>query len=500
MTTTHDVNIKLRDGGLGAVSLAARPMVLIATATGGPSTPQQITSPKQAADIFTSGPLVEYAAAYLKTVGASVILQKAATVTPASNSAVTSKNATGSGAATGTSVVTLDTDLPTDDGKLVLYIVKGGTRGTSGIIVQASRDGGRTWALPQALGTAVSYVQPVVGVEWLFAAGTLITGEYYTATATGPQTNAASIADAIAAVKTAKKPFDGIGILAPISASDATTIDLALVDMRNAYQYAWAVAGTVDESNPANLTTWKNGLTSTFSAFASTEGRLSVAPGGYLMTSALDGSKLRRTLAYFAAARAGAIPISEELGRFASGAVIGMDFGAPLALTPNLPGSHEDAELYYDAGDDDELALARFLTARRYEGESGAYFFDSSTMAKAGSDYSLVPYVRVVAEACRVTRKGLLFYMNSAIRVDVATGKILEADAQGVEKRIKKMLEDALQAPGHITPGGITVVVDRNANILSTKVLPVDESIVPVGYAGSIPTTLGLVNPALQVV
>lgn len=489
MATQNDVRIRLRDGGLGSVNVSDRPQAIVAPSTKGPLTANLITSPAQLDDLYGSGPLVEEGKLFLKIAGLAFIACRATTSSAATGSAIVTHNAAKSGVATGTSVVTKDAAaVPFDAYDLAIEVVKGGTIGVQGIVLRATRDGGRTWTNEMALGVATEFTIPNSGMTLEFAAGTLIAGESYTLTSTAPIASAANVAAAIATIRAANKPFDGIGVPAAITGADATTLDLAMVDLRNAYRYQWLLAGVRDKTAVETVSDWKNALLADFDDFASVEGRVSVTPGYYLMTSAIDGAKLRRNGVTRALARAALVKRGEELGRFATGSIIGIE------------SSDDDGAYYHDAAEDDELAKARFLCFRKYVDAQGWFIFASNTMAATGSDYSLIPYVRVVAQGCRTARVTLLHYMNASVRVSEENGLILEADAQEVEGRVKYALRLALLAPGDISPGGIFVVVDRTVDILATKLLPVSISIVPLGYVQAIPTDIGLVNPAVQAI
>jgi len=489
MATQNDVRIRLRDGGLGSVQLPDRPNAIVAPSTKGPLTANLITNPTQLAELYGSGPLVEEGALYMKITGLAFIATRAVTSTAATAGAITTHNAAGSGAAAGTSVVTKQAlAVPHDALRMRLEVVRGGTIGQQGIVLRSSRDGGRTWSNEKALGVADEFTLENTGMVLEFGAGTLLAGEWYELTSTPPLASAGNVATAIATIRAANKPFDGIAVPQVVSAADATTLDLAMVDLRNAYRYQWLLAAARDKPTGETVSEWKNSILGDFDDFASVEGRVSITPGFYLMTSAIDSAKLRRSGVVRAMARAALVKRGEELGRFATGSIIGIE------------SSDDDGEYYHDASEDDELAKARFLCFRKYVDAQGWYVFASNTMAPSGSDYSLVPYVRVTAQACRTTRLALLHYMNASIRVSEENGLILEADALEVEGRVKYQLRLALLAPGDISPGGIFVVVDRTVDILATKVLPVSVSIVPLGYVQAIPTDLGLVNPAVQAI
>ncbi len=80
----------------------------------------------------------------------------------------------------------------------ILTVNTGGTRGTTGIKMTLSLDGGVT-EKPINLGTATSYTVPYVGIVISFGAGTMLAGDVYTFKTTAPMWDA----DGIAAARTA---------------------------------------------------------------------------------------------------------------------------------------------------------------------------------------------------------------------------------------------------------------------------------------------------------
>jgi len=96
--------------------------------------------------------------------------------------------------ATGTSTVTVaagaNGTLEACD--VILTVTTGGTRGTAGIVLDLSLDGGAT-STTIRLGTATSYAVPNLGFTISFGAGTLVAAEYYTFQTTAPMWNSAGL-------------------------------------------------------------------------------------------------------------------------------------------------------------------------------------------------------------------------------------------------------------------------------------------------------------------
>ncbi len=94
---------------------------------------------------------------------------------------------------TGTSTWTFS-GTPLDDERIVVECTTGGTRGTAGVEIRTSRDGGTTWSGKIGLGTATSYLIPDTGVTVAFSYGTLVEGDSATAACVGPRPDASGIA------------------------------------------------------------------------------------------------------------------------------------------------------------------------------------------------------------------------------------------------------------------------------------------------------------------
>lgn len=491
----QDVSMDIRDGGLGNGLTVARPQVLIGCAAAGDTARVYTASGQDASTpILQGGELAQAVAAYCKMSGQNVLFLRCATTAPGTNSAVASRKADGTPTATGTSVVTV-TGIPHTAARFVLRIKKGGTIGAPGIVVDYSRDNGKTFGAERPLGSANELAIPELGaaMELNFAAGTLIVGESYRFATTGPTTNAASIVACLAALKASKKQFEIIGILPVLTKADADTIDLAMIDLKlGAFKYQRAL-GTARDIAPTDATPsdWFDDLEDDFGPYVSNDGRVHICAGWYEITSTLaatEGDKFRGSLVVPVLSRLAQIKKSEEPAFVDRGALVGVS------------ANDDDGDHYFNSGVEPRLDQARFVTLTTYEGREGLYVYNTNSMAKSGSSYDTMPRGRVIDVAARTLRATLLPYLKSTVRVDIATGNILEADAQLIEKKARFALEMALLSPGDVSPGGITVRVDRSINILSEKRIKIDASIVPLGQVSKIEASVGLDNPAVQAI
>ena len=98
---------------------------------------------------------------------------------------------------------------------------------------------------------------------------------------------------------------------------------------------------------------------------------------------------------------------------------------------------------YHDAGVDPTLNNARFTTAMTFVGLQGFYPTGVGfTMAASGSDYQLLPYLRIILAGAQVWYLFGLKNLVKRVRADKKTGKIKESFAQAIENSG----QDALRA------------------------------------------------------
>jgi hypothetical protein len=102
----------------------------------------------------------------------------------------------------------------------------------------------------------------------------------------------------------------------------------------------------------------------------------------------------------------------------------------------------------------------------------------------------------VMDRAMQVAKSAFFIYVNRDLRMDPATGRIDERDAQGIEANVESALEAALISEDEAS--SVAVVVSRDDNLLSSAVLHAEVEVVPKGYSETIAVGIGLKNPALQ--
>jgi hypothetical protein len=200
-----------------------------------------------------------------------------------------------------------------------------------------------------------------------------------------------------------------------------------------------------------------------------------IAGGTVTTTSSLTSRRNLRSAAFPLAGRLMSTPVQTHPGQYSLGAlplVVAMgDMGAGL--------SNSDATAFDNA---------RIATVRSFEGIPGVYIARGVTLAPATSDYSSIQNARVMDKACRLTRTALLQYLNSQIEVN-GDGTVTERQAQSIEASVNGTLNSQLINTGNAVSA--EVVVNRTANVLSTKTLPVSVRVLPFGYAEFITLDIG---------
>ena len=317
--------------------------------------------------------------------------------------------------------------------------------------IQISTDGGATFPITK------TFTFPAVAYA---AIGNLVTA-----------LNVQSFTGGLFSVSASTSPATGLTLSTlsnkgrvQLKVAASTAIGGALI------QYTLAQTAKGEEED-----TWMNALITDFAAFNSV--RVSVF-GGYadIYTSA-SRRYVRRSGQWLQAARTALVPISEDLGKVARGAL-------PNILTPNLPlGIYG---IYHDEDAKPGLDVARFSTLRRFRGIPGFFITNARLMAPPGSDYTYLQYRRVIDRVTELLNIIAKQYINSEVRIQ-SNGTIYEEDAVAIENRIFNFIFSAVKN----NVSGLQVQVDRTVNIQSTQQLKIKVSVRPFGYFKFISLTTG---------
>lgn len=310
------------------------------------------------------------------------------------------------------------------------------------------------------------------GVVLTFAS-TFVKGDKHTFTTTGPSSSVSDVASAFDAAILDTSQWEMVHVVgAPANAAGAATLHATVATKMASAKTAGRFARAMIECPQTEA---DSAIKSAFTSVADT--RVAVCVGDFEHTSPLTGKVNRRNAAWAAMARAVAVAEGEALHYVGRGTL------------------EQVKSLYRDEGLTPGLDDARFLTLTTFPGYPGYYITRGRIMAQPGSDYSFWQNGRVIDRACKIGRDIGMPLIGKSLRVNQTTGKILEVEARRIEKRIKTAIEGDLLARGQIS--GVTVVVNRDTNILSTQTVDIDIGVIPLAYADFVNETLRLVNPAL---
>lgn len=488
--TAPTVTQTIQDKGLGAVAIASGevPAIFGCCSSGTVNVPKLYAGGQLKALVadFGYGPGVEAAALHLAK-GQAVIFTKLPGTTAGDEGTDGADNATDF-TGTGTSVITL-TGAARDTFGGSFVVVHGGTIGVAGVTFKYSLDGGRTYSPTIALGTANTYLIPNSGITLAFAAGTLVAGDVAAFVSVEPKWAGADLTAAVDALAATSLKWDFIHLVGKCSATEAGSVKTILASLESAYRYVSAVVSARPQNDAESEATWMAALETDYGSFVGS--RIVVGAGLVLIQSPVSQRQYLRPIAWLACVRACERGAHEDLGKVKNGSLDGSlvnSSGAPIA---------------HDERTTPGLDAARFMTATTIVGKRGVYITNPNTMADAGSDFELWQYRRVMDKACSATYGVLVEELSADVRVDSATGFILEKDALAIESAGRTALYEALEKRGMVSPGGTAkpygLILSRSDNILSTKTITCATQIVPLGYVKAITNTIGFTNPALNV-
>jgi len=443
------------------------------------------------ADILSNfgnaGPLIRSACYAVGNYGRSVLCTYV-TATTAGSADTGSDGYAGTG--TALAGTTMTANGVNDSYELRINVVTGGTLGVAGIVIQYSLDNGRLYSANISLGTATSYVVPRTGVKGgsgivvTFGAGTLVAGDQYYKTCTGPQLTSADIQTALTNLQNSAQDFEVLLFASPLDSSGTL---LAALD-------AW-VANCVANGNPkmwiGNTTIPTSGQTD--SAYQTSLAAYSAHP------SSNDGSVC-----------AGAAQIVSAVPNMAFNYIDPISYAvAPLLVSASEEQSIADLDIGLLPGvnitDNNGNPAARchnellnpgldalgFLTLRTWTSVPGVYINMPRLFTAAGSDFDVIQKLRVWNLAQAALFAFFTRRLQKPILVDQKTGFILERAAKELENSAMQLLTQILLSKPKAS--GAQVTVSRNDQLLNTTTptLTVDARIVPLAYPVFIKLQLG---------
>lgn len=473
------------DGALGVLPPSSGSLyTVVGCSSSGPlDTPATFARVVDLVASFGNGPMVEAAAHAISTYGGPVLVVRAAEA--AGNEGA--MGAVDDSDVTGTSVITATAAAePLDDYDVVGRVILGGTIGTGPITLQFSLDGGRTWLPKVELDTADTYAIPGAGVSFDFAAGTLVTGDEFSSLCSAPLWDSTSLGTALDALGLTSASWEIVHVVGPLTSSDASAIDAKILGLASKGKLrAWighARNPTPGETEAAYLSS----LSTAFSSFSTIRG--AITAGAVQTLSGVSGRKYVRPFSFVAAPREASVSQQINTAALALGPL-------PSAIIKDENGNPSHHDEYLFPGLDD----ARFYVARSWEGRAGTYVNRPRLFSSETSDFQLMPHRRVMNLARTVSRSRMEFILNSSdVAVDPTTGFIRESVARAIEADVTAVLEAALLG-ARPKASGVSYVVSRTDNLLSTRTMRTQLRVIPLAYVEFIEEEDAFENPALRV-
>jgi hypothetical protein len=180
--------------------------------------------------------------------------------------------------------------------------------------------------------------------------------------------------------------------------------------------------------------------------------------------------------------RLAADPVQRKPGRVKTGAI------------PIVAGYLSDGTKV-SRGVADALDTKGWIVMTPYPQRSGLYWGVDNTCSAADDDFSTIVNRRVIDKATLIAFDSYITEIMDEIKVDEA-GKLDPGVVKYYEGKIKNAINNLMTGNGEIS--GVDASIDPAQNIISTGVLVVKLSIVPVGYSKEIQVNLGFTNPALS--
>lgn len=478
--TTGGVVIEQVDGALGVSGdVVGDVFAVVGTSSKGDvNYPVAFMNPADIAAYFGEGPLVEHAC-YLAG-GKPVVCVRMLTVTDGTCGTIDVTKWSG------TSVCSIHTGSKASfEFDVILEILVGGTIGQAGIVLRYSLDGGYNWSADTALGVANTFTIPNSGgVQFDFAAGTVVAGATASVRTSGPKEDAAGALAAQAALRLSTIAWDAVHVATPQDASGIAAWDAFIADLwvkkKHKKGVVFVRGQNVGETNAA----WQTALG--VIRAAGTSIYLAVVAGYARATSRVSGRRYRFPLALAFSKRA------SEVQRPSRTDIAEPDLGP-------LPGvSIIDKNGTICEHDEDQypgLDKLHYVVAKTIPGQTGVFLEKPNIFCPDGSDYYLWQYRSVINRVADAVSSYLVHRLRKPLLVDKKTGFIRESVAVDMDNGGKACIQDVVSAGPDVSD--FSFKISRADNLLVANALShVSVRIVPLGYPNQFGVTIGFVNPA----
>jgi len=266
-------------------------------------------------------------------------------------------------------------------------------------------------------------------------------------------------------------------------------VDTWLAGLEATGSFHYALLNTRHKTQPVPTAESETTFAASVSAQVAndTSTRICVGADAADYTSTMTGITQPRPVAMFLGARASSIAIGEEPAFVGRGPIQ----NASITDGGGNPRWH-DEDLYPTLGSQRLVALRSFSDP----GPQGVYISQSLVLSASGSDYVVLPHVRVMNAACGIVWSVLVTQLNIGVAAQAANAQgqvyIQPRDAQ----RLDALCNDALVQPMRGQCSAIQYATSRTDNIASNAAatLTGTVSIVSLKYVGKFVITTSYVK------
>jgi len=482
-----NATLTVRENGLNLQppSTAGRHVKMGASSQGTVGTLYEFNTYDQVRSTIGYGPLADAVVFALGELTQGVAPAPVLAMRATASTAATSGSVTPTRTSTSTGTVATTGSTPYDSYSVQLVVVQTGALGAG--TFKYSLDGGAHFSPEIVIPSGGTYAIPNTGITAVFTAGAgpiiFEAGDLFAWTTVEPKCTTTNLNSAWTSLLADPRTW-GFAHVVGVAADQtdlasrwdamSTNVNNAAVQRRHVRCFIEGPTGVSDATLIAAMAIKQNS-------------RMVVSADVEDLTVPDTGNKFRRSVAWVQTARVAAIPIHEDPARVKSGAV-----------------SSNNIALVRDENITPGLDDARFSTMRTWIKRSGLYITNVKLFSAAGSDLRYIQHGRVIDVACDVTYFGLVNQASENFRVDPVpvtdptTGlkynRILEQDARMIESEIQELLNDALLRPGHVSD--VKFALSRTDAVLTSETLTSSVSVVPLGYAKALVSTVSFVNPA----
>jgi hypothetical protein len=477
---TPSTTISKTDGNLGVSSATERILAIIGTSSAGDyDTPTSVTSKNDLTDEFGNGPLVE-ACAYMIARGIPVVAVRANPATDGDYGSITD-------GVTGTATVAeTASTFPTGNYDVIVEILTGGALGTAGITYRYSFDNGVGWSDETALGTSLIFALGR-GVSFTLssATSTLIAGDTWSVTTTGPVIGTGDLTDSFAALKLSSLEWLRVLVLATADATIIAQCESFATSFHADGKYPEVITNTrFRGSSDPDETRAEYQAAMAAIAIAGQTRETSVGVDQCELVSEVSGNRFRQPISIPYAARLMLIDDSQDAAAKSDGALPGV-----FLTTDSGDGK------YHDERKHPGLDALGFTTLRTWGGRPitpGVYINNPRVISGAGSDYRYFQHSALINRVIEMTFQLFNNRLSKSVLVDSTTGKIRESSARALEEAVTADLRTAFEDSKRCS--AVRCVVSRTDDILVTDTIHFDVQVVPLGVVKKFIGKAGLVR------